>query len=62
MVLSSVEIKEAIGMGLSSLRANKFRASLTILGVMIGVASVIALASIINGMNLAMNEEIDSLG
>ena len=49
-------------MGLSSLRANKFRASLTILGVMIGVASVIALASIINGMNLAMNEEIDSLG
>jgi putative ABC transport system permease protein len=62
MVLSSIEIKEAIGMGLASLRANKFRASLTILGVMIGVASVIALASIISGMNLAMNQEIDSLG
>ena len=34
----------------------------TILGVMVGVSSVIGMAAIIDGLNGAMNEEIDSLG
>lgn len=62
MVLTSIEIKDAILMALSSLVANKMRAGLTILGVMIGVTSVISLASIINGLDGAMNNEIDALG
>ncbi len=49
-------------MGLASLRANKLRAGLTILGVLIGVASVIALASIIDGLNGAVDAEIDAIG
>lgn len=49
-------------MGLASLQANKFRAGLTILGVMIGVGSVIGLASIVNGLDAAFNNEIDSIG
>lgn len=62
MMLSWVEAREAMLMAFSSLRSNKFRAGLTILGVMIGVSSVIALASIVNGLNGALNEEIDSWG
>lgn len=62
MILTPVEIKDSIMMALSSIRANKMRAGLTILGVMIGVASVISLASIINGLDEAMNNEIDAWG
>lgn len=62
MMLTSVEIKEAILMALSSLRSNKLRSFLTILGVLIGVSSVIGLASIINGLDGAMDEEIDAIG
>jgi putative ABC transport system permease protein len=61
-MLTSVEIKEAILMALSSLRSNKLRSFLTILGVLIGVSSVIGLASIINGLDGAMDEEIDAIG
>jgi putative ABC transport system permease protein len=60
--MSYVEMQDSVGMAFGSLRANKFRSFLTILGVMIGVASVIAMASIINGMNGQMNNEIDEMG
>jgi len=62
MFLTTTEIKDAIGMALSSVRTNKLRSGLTILGVMIGVSSVIGLASVINGLNGAMEEQIESLG
>ncbi len=62
MILTWVEVRDAIGMGLGSLRANKLRSALTILGVMIGVASVIGLASIIDGLDHAVESEIDSIG
>ncbi len=62
MLMSFVEMRDSVGMAFGSLRANKFRSSLTILGVMIGVASVIAMASIINGLNGQMNNEIDEMG
>lgn len=62
MIMSFVEVKDSVGMAFGSLRANKFRSFLTILGVMIGVSSVIAMASIINGLDGQMNNEIDSMG
>ena len=62
MLLTPIEIKDAVAMALSSLRASKLRSGLTILGVMIGVSSVIGLASIIGGLDSAFNEEIDSMG
>ena len=62
MLLTPIEIKDAVAMALSSLRTSKLRSGLTILGVMIGVSSVIGLASIIGGLDSAFNEEIDSMG
>lgn len=62
MLLTTVELKEAILMALSSLRQNKLRSFLTILGVMIGVSSVIGLASVINGLNGAIEQEIEQFG
>ncbi len=62
MILTPVEIKDAILMALSSIRTNKLRSSLTILGVMVGVGSVIGMASIVDGLNNAADNEIDRLG
>ena len=49
-------------MALQAIKANKLRAGLTILGVMVGVSSVIGMASIVDGLDGAMNQEIDNLG
>ncbi len=62
MLLTWVEIKDGIGMALGAINQNKFRAFLTILGVMVGVGTVIMLASIISGLRGAVVEEIEALG
>ena len=62
MLLTFAEFKDGIEMALGAISANKFRAFLTILGVMIGVASVIGMAALVDGLHGAMNKEIDSLG
>ncbi len=56
------ETKESVFMALDSIRANKFRSALTILGVLIGVCSVIAMVSLIEGLNEAVASDIESLG
>lgn len=61
-MLSWTEILSGIMMALDSLRQNKFRSFLTILGVLVGVGSVIALASVIDGLSAAVVQEIDSIG
>ena len=49
-------------MALSAIRTNKMRSFLTVLGVLIGVGSVIAMVSIITGLNNSMAGQIQSLG
>ena len=53
---------EGIDIALDSLRANKVRAALTILGVAIGVMVVIAMASAITGINRSVAAQIETLG
>jgi len=62
MILSPVELKNSVLMALDSLRANKFRSFLTILGVMVGVGSVIGMAAVIDGLNNAAESEVDKMG
>ncbi len=56
------DIKESALMALDTLRANKLRSSLTILGVTVGVVTVIFMVSIIQGLNKAFADQIESLG
>jgi putative ABC transport system permease protein len=60
--MKSFEIREGIIMAWQAIRANKLRSFLTILGVLIGVSSVIGMASIIQGLNNSMTAQIQSLG
>jgi len=62
MLLTPVEIKDAVLMALSSVRSNKFRSFLTILGVLVGVGAVISMASVVDGLNAAAEQEIDRMG
>jgi putative ABC transport system permease protein len=59
---SLARIFEGAAMALDSLRANKVRAALTILGIAIGVTVVIAMASAITGINRSVAAELETLG
>ena len=59
---SPAQLLEGMGMALDSVRANKTRAALTILGVAIGVMVVIAMASMITGINRAVSHQLETLG
>ena len=54
--------RETLRMALSSLRANRIRSLLTILGVVIGVATVITISSIITGLNNKVSAFANSFG
>jgi putative ABC transport system permease protein len=56
------DIKESALMAFDTLWANKLRSSLTILGVSVGVVTVIFMVSIIQGLNKAFADQIESLG
>jgi putative ABC transport system permease protein len=53
---------ESVKMALNTLRANKLRSGLTVLGIVIGVTTVIAISSIINGLNTRVADFANSLG
>jgi len=54
--------KEAIRLALDTLRKNKLRSGLTILGISIGIATVILISSAINGLNSNIDHFISTLG
>ncbi|MBP9898818.1 MAG: ABC transporter permease, partial [Gemmatimonadales bacterium] len=55
-------IGETIRVALASIRANKLRALLTMLGVIIGVAAVITVVAMGTGAQKAVEDKINSLG
>ncbi len=57
-----MEKKEAFQIALQSLWANKLRTVLTLLGVVIGVASVIAVVTLVNGANVYVATKVNSYG
>src|SRR5438270_3615650 len=57
-----MNIAEAMRIALQSLWANKLRSVLTVLGVVIGVSSVIAVVTFVNGINGYVAEKIFNLG
>jgi putative ABC transport system permease protein len=60
--MSRHELTENLLVALDTLRSHKTRSALTILGIVIGVTSVISVASIISGLNKFIQDKVDSLG
>ena len=53
---------EAISIAVQSLRVNKLRSFLTVLGILIGVSSVIAVVAITDGLDHYMSDKVLELG
>lgn len=53
---------ENFRMAFATLRANKLRSFLTIFGVIIGVITVMLISSIISGINVAVEKEVEQFG
>src|SRR5215469_15680177 len=49
--LSALKFRTEVLLALDTLRKNSLRSALTILGIVIGITTVIAVTSIINGLN-----------
>jgi putative ABC transport system permease protein len=56
------ELFENLSVALDTLRARKVRSALTILGIVVGVTTVIAVASIIDGLNGEIKDRVSRLG
>lgn len=57
-----MNLRESIGIALGGLRANKLRSFLTLLGIIIGVASVIAVVSFVEGLNRFVTQKLLNAG
>ncbi|HMQ33947.1 MAG TPA: ABC transporter permease [Chloroflexaceae bacterium] len=55
-------LREQIGMALDSLRANKFRSLLTMLGIIIGAGTLVAVLSLGNALQSSVFEQFIDLG
>jgi putative ABC transport system permease protein len=53
---------ENFKMAIDTLRTNKLRSFLTIIGVVIGVITVMLISSIISGINVAVEKQVESFG
>ena len=56
------QAREAVKLALETLRKNKLRSGLTILGISIGISTVILISSAINGLNTNIDQFVRSLG
>jgi putative ABC transport system permease protein len=54
--------REAFKLAFDTLRKNKLRSGLTVLGIMIGIATVILISSAINGLNSNISNFVSTLG
>ena len=61
-VMTRGELYENLRVALDTLRSRKVRSALTILGIVIGVTSVITVASIIEGLNGYIQRRVQSIG
>ncbi len=60
--MNFVAVREGVSIALDALRSNKVRAALTILGIVIGVATVMAMAAMIAGVRASITGELEALG
>ncbi len=60
--MTSSQLRENVRVAFHSIQAQKVRSSLTLLGVVIGVSSVIGVAAIIEGLNRGVIGRVQTLG
>lgn len=60
--MTQAELKENLNVAITTIRSQKVRSGLTVLGIVIGVMSVISVAAIIEGLNHYVASKVERLG
>jgi putative ABC transport system permease protein len=60
--MTLAQARENFFAAMETLRSSKVRSALTVLGIVIGVSSVISMAAIIQGLNKFVQDRVESLG
>jgi putative ABC transport system permease protein len=60
--MTIAQARENFYAAMETLRSSKVRSALTVLGIVIGVSSVISMAAIIQGLNQFVQDRVESLG
>src|SRR5271154_6806574 len=61
-IMTLSQARENFLAAMETLRSSKVRSALTVLGIVIGVSSVISMAAIIQGLNKFVQDKVESLG
>src|SRR5262249_10187911 len=61
-IMTPSQARENFLSAMETLRGNKVRSALTVIGIIIGVSSVISMAAIISGLNKFVQDKVASLG
>jgi putative ABC transport system permease protein len=61
-IMTVAQVRENFLAAMEALRSSKVRSALTVLGIVIGVSSVISMAAIIQGLNKFVQNKVESLG
>jgi len=61
-LMTLAQARENFLAAMGTLRSSKVRSVLTVLGIVIGVSSVISMAAIIQGLNRFVQDRVESLG
>jgi putative ABC transport system permease protein len=62
MAIRSGLFKEVVSMAFDTVRTNKMRSGLTVLGVVIGITSIVGMTSIIRGFDQSLRDMIRAIG
>ena len=61
-LMTLAQARENFVAAMQTLHSSKVRSALTVLGIVIGVSSVISMAAIIHGLNKFVQDRVESLG
>ena len=59
---STVAFRETFSIAMDTLRSHKLRSFLTLLGVILAVTTLVAVMSVVEGLNLWVSEKVANLG
>jgi putative ABC transport system permease protein len=55
-------LREIVTMSVDTLRSNKLRSALTVLGIVIGITSIVGMTSLIRGFDQSLRDSIRAIG
>src|SRR5438067_3658866 len=62
MAIRGSLVKEVIVMAFDTVRTNKMRSALTVLGVVIGITSIVGMTAMVRGFDQSLREMIRAVG